>query len=173
MYPSYKLGGSVGLTLASSHSSVCSVDCEAVHWPLLARPNLSAASFYCVPDARSPLLPHPSVSLPSSVSESAGENREERCVIFQAADLLLLHQPRLLVSTFKYYTDLVSLTLQVDVLLICLHLQLLHFALQSAIGLVKTVFVSGEEKIHEITSLLQHPVTQHLQVVFLTFQNTG
>lgn len=43
-------------------------------------------------------------------------------------------------------SHLVPLALQVDVLLVRLHLQLLHFALQLAVGLLQIVVVSKSRK---------------------------
>lgn len=51
-------------------------------------------------------------------------------------------------------SHLVPLALQVDVLLVRLHLQLLHSALQLAVGLLQVVVVSKGRKRREITPLL-------------------
>lgn len=82
------------------------------------------------------------------------------------------------VSYFSAVVYLVSLALQVDVLLVRLHLHLLHLALQLTVCLLQAVVVSESKKHQEITSLLQLPVTQHLPSVFqardtLTLTTTG
>lgn len=54
-------------------------------------------------------------------------------------------------------SDLVPLTLQVDALLVCLHLRLLHFALQLAVRLLQVVVVSegkSTERSHRCCSFL-------------------
>lgn len=59
----------------------------------------------------------------------------------------------LLLGDLPLSSDLVFLALQVHVLIVCLHLHLLHFALQFTVGLLQVVVVS--ERQSAITSLMQ------------------